>query len=282
MIESAFPVNEVNPLVEIPSNIPLMGFLGGGQGNEINEAIKKDYKGFYALQIAKYSDSVIKSSNPFYVVAVQNRLPSGVDVATQADLEKALRCGSMDFRGTYEDTELVLRTNDDPNSYLADNLMNQVKQRGKKKMPIMIPLRGLELEKDTNSPYGLTFKLKENAELIYSPTLNKDNGYFLSTDINEKTGLPKKLGKGERYLYTRNKGLSRLYLNRSLNLYSRNDDLAISNAVGRVVLVSTAEGGSRSFLEDRMEELQTQRDSQINEINKRYNRAKAILKGEKK
>lgn len=258
MINSNFPIYEAKPLIELPSTIPQIGYFGTEQAKEIDDSIKRDYKGINALQIGEYFDNIVKGSNPFYVVAVQDRLPSGIRVATQGDLERAMREGRMNFKGTYENTGLVLRTDGDPNEYLARDLMLQVKARNKKqKMPVMIPLYGLTLVKDQNSlPYGLRFKLKEDAEIIDALILNQGTGNFSSDDINEKIGLPTKLGRGDRTLSTTNSGLSRLYLNWDLNLNSSNDNLAFSGGSGRVVLVSTAEGSSQAFLDERLKEPQ--------------------------
>ena len=154
-----------------------------------------------------------------------------------ADLENAMRIGALDLSGTYEDTGLVLRTDGNPNSYLAGNLMKQVKERLGKgaKMPVMIPFYGIELVKDQDSPHGLAFKLKDDTEINYVPILNKSNSSnFNSEDIDDKTGLPTKVGKGNRTLWTRDSGLSRLYLNRNLNLNSNNDNLTNSNDNGRM------------------------------------------------
>jgi len=277
MVKNAFPVNKANPLIEIPKNIPQIGFLGGEQGKEINDSIRKDYKDFGVLKVGNYFEEVIEGSNPFYVVAVQDRLSSGINVASQADLENAMRINVMDFRGTYEDTGLVLRTGGEPNGYLARNLMKQVKERGLKRMPIMIPLRDLTLKIDQDSPYGLSFLLRDNPELIYASILGKKDGFFVST--NEETGLPKKLGAGDRRLWTRQGGLSGLCLNRNLNLISNNDSLGYSDDVGRVVLVSTAEGGSQTFLNEKLIDLQKQKEFQITKINKKYEEALKILNG---
>lgn len=240
-----FPTNTARHLIEIIKNVPLIGYLSGNLGREINEAIKKDYAGIHALQIGNYSKGIVKGSNSFYAVAVQKRLPEGVRVAAQADLEKAIKGGILNLNGTYEDTGLVLRTEGNPNSYLADNLMTQVKARlGKKaKMPVMIPLYGLELARDSSSPYGLVFKLGDEAEIITALILNKGNGNFSSRNINAETGLPKRLGRlgnGDRIFYTRQGGLSRLYFNGGLLLDSGGNDLANSYNDGRVVLVKEA------------------------------------------
>ena len=200
------------------------------------------------LDVLSYSGNVVNGSNPFAVVLANQILrQDGLRVATQADLEKALRTQAMNLRGTYEDTGLVLRSEDNPNSYLANDLVSQVKSRNKKqKLPVMIPLAGLELRSDGNSNQGLAFNLREDAEIVYAPILNKP-GSFNSEDINEETGLPKRTEGGNRTLYTINSGLSGLCFSGDLDLYSDNDVLTGSNGNGRVVAVSTAEGGSRDF-----------------------------------
>ncbi|MFA5778502.1 MAG: hypothetical protein WC870_03405 [Candidatus Paceibacterota bacterium] len=282
MITNIFPVSEARPLIAIPKDIPQIGFFGGEQGKEIDASIKKDYKDFSVMQVGNYSDGKMKGSNSFYVVGVQSKLPFGVRVSTQSDLEDVMRKGVLDLSGTYEDSGLVLRTVGNPNSYLAVNLMKQVNERlGKKaKMPVMIPLYGMGLVKDQDSPHGLAFKLKDDAEIIYSPILNKSNGSsFNSEDINIKIGLPTKVGKGNRTLWTRDSGLSRLYLDWDLDLDSDGDSLADSNGNGRVVLVSTAEGGSQAFFDEKLSELQKIKDEKIAKINEDYIKAEKILRG---
>ena len=220
--------------------VPKIGFLEGDFGKEVFKEVDSRYKGFNAVKgIGSYSNGVVQGSNPFYAVAVNEVIrPEGLRTATQTDLEKAIKIGVLPWGDQYEDTGLVLRTEGEPNSYLASHLMKQVKARESKRMPVMIPLAGLDLEKDSNSSHGLSFKLRNGAELIYALILNKRDGYFSPVDIDEKTGLPKKVSKGDRYLYTRNDGLSRLYLDGNLHLSSRWDDLHTSGSNGRVVVVN--------------------------------------------
>ena len=102
----------------------------------------------------------------------------------------------------------------------------------------MISLKNLELRNDDNSPYGLAFSLI--GETIYAPVLNHDLGNFSSEDIDEETGLPKKLGQGNKSLDTRSdkSGLSGLLLGWDLDLVSDNVVLAGSCGLVRVVVVS--------------------------------------------
>ena len=263
--QTKLPEFKGKPLIELPKNIPSANFLEGEFGKAVLEEYKeralKDYRNANALLVLSYSDNLVKGSNPFAATLV-NQIVSqeGLRTATPADLERILTVNALPLSETYEDSALVLRSEGEPNSYLARNLYAQVKARDKKqKLPVMIPLAGLELVEDQKSQYGLAFALKESAEIIYTPILNKD-GSFSSENIDEKTGLPTRTGDGNRILYTSGSGLSWLYLDRDLYLYSRNDYLASSDVGGRVVLVS-AGGASQKILGEKLTELQNLRDS---------------------
>ena len=285
MGNARLPAFKGKPLIEIPASIPQIGYLEGDFGKafleEYKGRVKVDYNGVSALNVLNYSNNVVTGSNPFAVAfASQILRQESLGVATQADLEKALKIRALSLRGLYEDTGLVLRSEGNPNEYLANDLMKQVKSRNKKqKLPVMLPLTGLELRIDLNSPNGLAFNLREDLDIVYAPILNKP-GNFNSEETDEKTGLPMKTGEGDRILYTTKSGLSRLYLNGNLGLGSDDDNLAYSNDFGRVVLVSTAEGGSHDFFNQRLVELEQVRDSVIAKINERYQRAEALLRGQ--
>lgn len=246
------------PLIEIPREIPQADFLEGDFGKAVDGEVQGKYGKFQAINKVRYSNGTVKGSTHFYVVAVNEVIRhEGLRTASQADLERVLRTNAFDLRGVYEDSALVLRTENSPNEYLAKHLMKQVKALNpKSKMPVMIPLNSLELVEDSDSSYGLAFKLRDDAEIVYAPILNKSNGNFSSEDIDGKTGLPIKLdSSGNRGLYTTSSGLSRLYLDRFLSLYSRSEDLAYSNDDGRVVIVSS-EGASQFFLNEHLTKLQ--------------------------
>ena len=247
MENTKLPAFKGKPLIEIPETPPQAGFLEGDFGKafleEYKGRVKANYNDNANLDVLRY-DGVVKGSNPFAVVLANQILrQENLRTATQADLEKALKIG-WDLKGTYEDTGLVLRNKKDENYFkntlLAKDLAKQVKARGIKfssKNPVMIPLTELELKKADNN-YGLTFKLREDAEIYEAPILSKQ-GKFNSKDIDEKTGLPKKVSSsGNRTLYVRDSGLSRLDLNNDLDLSSNDRYLDDSGDDGRVVVIS--------------------------------------------
>jgi len=221
----------------------LEGDFGKAFLEEYQRRMQADHKNASALNVLGYRDSVVKGSNPFAVVLANQILrQEGLRTATQADLRKALRINALDLRGFYEDTGLVLRTEEDKdyfkNTPLAKDLAKQVKARGKSFSPknsVMIPLTGFELENADND-YGLTFRLREDAEVYNAPILS-EGGRFDSEEIDERTGLPTKLGAGNRTLFTRNSGLSGLCLDDYLGLVSANGYLDNSSERGRVVVV---------------------------------------------
>lgn len=268
----------------VPKDVkfPEIGELKGDFGKEVLTEYKgrteKDYGNAEVLKVLSYSDGKVVGSNPFAVVLVNQIVrESGLRTATPADLERALQAG-IDLSGTYEDTGLVLRSEGKPNEYLAKNLMAQLKVRAKKvKMPQLVYLSDLDLEKDANSPQGLRFKLITGAKPIYAPILNK-GGNFTSEDIDFNTGLPKKVGEGNRTLYTRQAGLSGLYLDRDLDLRSDGGNLAYSDSDGRVRVVS-AEGTSPKILSEYLTNLQAKRDAEIAQVKARYAKAEKVLLG---
>lgn len=232
------PTFEAKPLIKTP--VPMVGFLGGERGKAVDEEVKGIYKDFFVVTSATdYVDGIIQRSNPFYVVAVNEVIKQeGLRTATPADLEKILKLNTLDLRGHYEASALVLRKTDEPNSYLARHLMEQVKERNEQaEMPVMIPLNGLELGQDSWSPHSLVFNLGEDAQIIYAPQLNHENNRRRFSETNEN-GLPVFDEKGDRILYTRNSGLSGLILNMYLTLCSDWHSLVGSNVDGRVAVVS--------------------------------------------
>jgi hypothetical protein len=223
-------------------------------GKEIHKEVISRYSDIEAIK----KISLGKGSNDFYVVAVnevlREKFPK-IRTATQADLEKILRENSLELSGHYEDSGLVWRSSQDPNKYLAEDLLNQFIAKGvnlKQNSAYVIQLQNLSLKKDATSPAKVSFILPNiiAGEYFEAPVLNElSQQKFNSSDVDTTTGITKKVsGVGSRTLYTRNldsysvknSGLVRLYLG-FLYLGSFDENLSYSVDDGRVVLVS-AEG----------------------------------------
>ncbi len=202
--------------------------------------------------LARYSlgsDGVILGSNPFMNV----QMGTLVQLATPAELEDAVRQNPNFFRNQYEDVGLVLKTNGDsyaPNDYVAKHLAQQVKKRlgfmPTPKKPVRVSLKGLSLAENENSEnYGLVFMIGDEAEVVAVPQFNHKNHGRNFAETNKK-GIPKFNAKGNRNFYTREQGLSGLYLDRNLNLRSVYVNLANSDSDGRVPLVSSEAGTQKN------------------------------------
>lgn len=222
-------------------------FLEGDFGKEVNEEVQAKYRKFPGIKNIGYNphSMVIEGSSSFYATAVNEVLRgNGLNgrTTTQSDVEKILKNRDLALLEHYVDTGLVLRSRDGPNAYLAKLLVDQVKLRNfDQEMPVIISLKDLDLKEDQDSSYGLAFKLRENVEVIYAPILKSKEGRkeetFLSENIDEKSGLPKKLGGGDRMLYTNHAGLSRIWVTGGSYLDTYNSNLAFSSLRARVVLV---------------------------------------------
>lgn len=215
-------------------------FLEGNSGEQIleeyNQRAKKDYKDSSTLKVLSFSDNVIKGSNPFAFVLLNKILTQQkIRIATPVDLERALEKEAINLKDTYGDSGLVLRNDGEPNEYLARDLINQIKKRGSLQYPLMIPLAGLDLRYDTNSPHYLSFQLTDFTEFIYAPQFEHKNDQAKFNKADEK-GLPIFDKNGSRTLYTENGGLRRLYRCWGLGLDSRVRDLADSGGSGRVIV----------------------------------------------
>lgn len=270
------PKFEGKPLIVIPEVIPVANYLEGDFGEafleEYNGRVKSEYNGNSNLQVLSFRDGIVKGSNPFAVVVANKVLSqAGIRTATPADLELALSANALNLRETYEDSAIVLRSTGKPNDYLAKDLVEQLQDRSRKlKTAFVLPLNGLDVVNDEQSPCGLAFRLTEAAQIIEAPILNGKEGYFNSEDVDKQTGLLQKLTQGgNRKLLVRNSGLSRLFLYWDLDLYSSDGDLADSGEDGRVVAVRGEAADADS--------LRTQYDIKKGELSARVAKAQEML-----
>ena len=286
MKTATLPEFKGKPLIEVPSYVPQAEFLRDNFGQavleEVQERTEADYKDNSALKVLSYNKktNIVQGSNPFVAVLINKIIrDQGLRTATQADLEKILRISLLPLQGQYEDTSLVLRSDNDSyqqNDYLAKDLASQIKKRQPKiELPVMIPFTGLELRLDQDSHYGLAFNLREDANIIYDSILKKPTSNFEET--KEDSGLPKELGKGNRTLYTRQDGLSRLYLSWYLYLSSVGIGLAGSNSDGRVVVVS-GEAAQKDLKKDSiLRDVEERHQAELKVAEARYQEAKKAV-----
>ena len=247
------PTERVQPVTPQP-NTPLMNnanysFLEGDFGRQVleeyNQLVQSEYQNASALQKLSFADNVVKGSNPFAFVLLNRILQNHKKwVARPVDLERALEKNAINLKDTYGDSGLILRSENNPNEYLARNLASQVKEKGYDVGgdSIMIPLVGLGLKYDSNSPHNLAFELTNPSEIISASQLNKTNHGKKFNKADEQ-GLPIFEDSGSRTLYSSEEnGLCRLYRYRDLVLDARDRVLAYSVSDGRVVVC--AEGTS--------------------------------------
>ena len=219
----------------------LKGDFGKQILKEYNQLVQDEYRNASALNVLSFSDDVVKGSNPFAFILLNRVLQDrGKWVARPADLERALEKRVIKLDGTYGDSSLVLRSESDPNEYLAKNLASQVKTKGYDVGgdALMILLAGLGLIPDSNSPYDLSFQLTDSSKIILAPQFNKTN-HEKEFNRTDEQGLPVFKDRGSRILYSREEGgICRLcrYWNRDLG--AGGTDLVNSNFNGLVIVCS--------------------------------------------
>lgn len=121
--------------------------------------------------------------------------------------------------------------------------------------------------------YGLTLVPAENFEVVEDGRFSSKYSGWKFNSVDEK-GVPRDLDKarGSRTWYTREDGLSGVFLNRYSSLDAGGVDLACSYDDGRVVLVR-AEGASQNFIQQRLRALKTARDTELSKVDNAYAQA---------
>ncbi len=276
------PRFEGKPL--IPKEVLQANFLQGDYGRAVLEEyqgrVKSDFNNNPNLQVLSYNPNtnLVEGSNPFAVVLVNKILrQEGLRTATQSDLEEILKLQALELRRTYEDTSLVLRSTSGANEYLAQDLARKLgiktDKDGRLEMPAILYLNRLELDNDPNSPYKLSFRLREDSRVVFDATkILNQSGSFSNEDIDKDSGIPLKLGKGDRSSYAREDGLSGLFLGRFLDLNSGWCGLANSDSGGRVVVVG--EANAQKF----EEQLKAEYQNIERKLKERFDRALKTLR----
>ena len=246
------------------------------------DRIKTKYNSKQAIETLDIfgKNGVVQGSNSFAIVELAS--PS---LALPSQVLHASELNPGFFGGNYEDIGLVLRTNGDsynPNDRNAKNLYEQLKHRGitaSDESPVLISLVGLSLKEDTNSGHGLIHLLTDEAQIIQAPELSHLNNGMRFSRADER-GIPIFGNEGERTFYAGQRGLVRFILNRELDLDSNwSRDLSYSDAGGRVVVVENFPSENNRLIKSYLAELKKERDKQVAELNIKYNKAVALMKG---
>lgn len=223
----------------------LIGDFGKEMNDEYNSVVKSDYKDNSNLKVLNFKDNIVKGSNS-YSIFLMNKMLSKYELRTvnSSDAQKIINSDENFLKGVYTDLGVVLRTEDNPNGYLARQLGKQANERRYKfsnSNPLVFKPSDLELIVDNNSPSGLGFKIQDSASPFNASELSNKNSdkKFKKTNDN---GVPIFDKNGNRTNYTENEGLRRFFLDGDSGLISGVDNLADSDGDGRVVILNDAEG----------------------------------------
>lgn len=237
------------PAIKQPSIVPYLIRGPNAQRflNDFNVVVDKQYKGNTNLKVLGLRDvkgvPTVVGSNTFVLPVVNSLVSPARRVGMPEDLQRTLNDGdTLDIRGNhYIDLGAVLDFTG-RNHDLAVDLYDQIPQIKLASIPSVVV--GFGIDNSNKGAWGLKLVYTANTQLRPAQILANGDGRFGDADVSLETGLPSKLGTGNRNLWTAkqkapsidNLGLSGLYLVRNLNLGSNNGDLAGSYDYGRVVL----------------------------------------------
>lgn len=215
-----------------------------------NKDADEKYQGNKNLKILSYSEGVAKGSNIFAVARIDTKLrEQGLRTATLQDLGNETILDMIRDKYYVDAPVLVLRSLKDSlnprNNNLAEKLAEYLDVSKIEKTPALITGFGVASWPEDSENYGLQFVPRSDFSVSYDDRLlaKYNQEKFSKTD---ELGLPIFDKKGTRTWYTREDGLSRLYLYRDFILDSSSDYLADSDENGRVVVVN-GEAASQNF-----------------------------------
>lgn len=232
------------PLRDIP--VPSAYLLGDDEFgtavlSEYTTRLRDEFNDNPVLKVIKMKGGVVHGSNPFAVCLIDMIVRPKYRVATPVDLQAILASRDKSafpekMRGGYKDAALVLRSVREPNTYIAQKLAGQLDP--KMEWPVCVFLSGLMIANDAESPHDLIFRFTRDTRAFHAPVLESPSGHFDNASVDPRTGLPKAIAGAGRYFYSMPEGLARFYLGRGSSLDTIWDELANSQADGRIVIVN--------------------------------------------
>jgi hypothetical protein len=220
-------------------------FVQGADALEIYNSLKENMAN--GISYDKQTQTLI-GSNVFAAAKIDSKLrPLGIRVANLRDLGRPEVMAMVKDKYYTDTPTLVLRSTTDSyekNLPIIKQLVQATEEvNGQLQLPIMVT--GFDVKIKQDNGYGITIVPREDFKAVSDSRLKGEHNGKRFSEVDE-LGLPKFDSNGSRTWYARSNGLSRLYLSRSLNLYSGNVSLADSFDGGRVVVVS-AEGTSQNL-----------------------------------
>ena len=220
-------------------------FVQGDDAQEIYNSLEGSMKEGISYDS---ETKTLTGSNVFAAARIDSILkPLGIRVANLKDLSRT-EVMEMIRDKHYTDTPaLILRSVEDDyqkNLPIIKQLTQIVEEKNKRlQLPVMIT--GFDVKVSEKEGYGIVIVPRDDFNAISDNRLSGNYNGIKFSEVDE-LGLPKFDSNGSRYWYAKSNGLSRLYLNWSLGIYSGDGDLAYSDGDGRVVLVS-AEGTAKNL-----------------------------------
>jgi len=247
---------------KIREALPRARFLNEEEQARYEEAVKR-----FNSKKARDNLSVPRNGSNIFKVSLLNHI--GIPTATLQELDLIAREVPEFLEGHSEDAPaVILASSGDSygfNDYVAKSLAGLI---GRESFSNPVIVEGLVPEDDDSSFYGLRFGKGEKFRVIEAPDFSHRNNGRRFSRINPDYSIEFE-DKGSRTLYTRDNGLSRLFLDGGLNLVA-NVGLDDSGAYGRVVVMKTGEAGSQNLLNDYIKTLKEKEDQEIESVKARY------------
>ena len=272
---------------EIPEIVPAIGyFIDQETLNAYNEFVDKDHQGLGALKPFRFDaekGEVVGSNIPGKVLLFSRFLkPAGYEMSKLQDLEDARNmhaknaaCG-LDTSGyCYVDTGIVVKRNTAKTADIVEQIRRRDPKLAELKVPVAINLDGLEV-RIGGKLNGVSYVLTEGVQLYEAPEYAGNNKSFTKVE----NGRPIVQEQGTRIVWNNDDlDISRLCLNRDLDVVASDDDLAFSYDSGRVVLVR-GEAANAKILQEYIQKLERERIQAKSELESRYAQALQVLRGE--
>jgi hypothetical protein len=244
------------PMIESPT---FGTFVYDEVGEAIAALVNEKFRGTPAELKMPERDAPFTHSNTFRLFAINEAAREYGAKAMRPGEAQLLRVGNKlpDATTTYNDLGAVIHFNGD-NHDIAKRFYEALSPEEKDLERFPATLVGLGVERTDSGDYEGLILVPTAYMLVRSaPVLSGKSGNF-GDDNPEllRTGVPSKVGKGDRYIYVAgqrkrtvdNLGISRLDLDGNSDIVAREPDLAGAYRGGRVVLTSGEASAPESLI----------------------------------